>query len=83
VWREALEGWNMKDSPFLKDLEDKARSAGRAEMLLHFLERRFKAVPDDLRRAIAVEQDPQRLAAWADAALAARSLRAFRQEAGI
>jgi hypothetical protein len=83
VWREALEGWNMKESQIVKEWEDKARAEAKAEMLLQVLEKRFKTIPDDLRTAILTMQDPQRLTTWADLAFSTRSLSSFRKKAGL
>jgi len=87
AWRKLMEGWNMKESQIVKEWEDKARAEGeargKAELLLKILEKRFKAVPDDLRAAILAQQDAQRLTVWADIAFAVRSLRRFRDQAGL
>ena len=76
----------MKESQLVKEWEDKARregeAKGKAEALLQFLTRRFKAVPDDLRTAILAAPE-DRLTAWLDIAFAARSLRRFRDQAGL
>jgi hypothetical protein len=80
----------MKESQLVKEWEDKARregelkgkTEGKAEALLPFLTRRFKGVPDDLRTAILAASE-DRLTAWLDIAFAARSLRRFRDQAGL
>jgi hypothetical protein len=79
VWREALKGLNMQESPFMKQWENKVR----AEDLLQILAKRFKAVPDDLRTAIVAVNETERLVGWIDLAITSRTLRSFRREAGV
>ncbi len=83
VWIKALEGWAMKESPTIESLFTEAKAESMAEVLLQVLHHRFKNVPDDLRTAILAVQDPQRMTAWVDTAFAARTLRRFREEAGL
>jgi hypothetical protein len=91
VWSKALEGWNMKESTIIKQLEDaaeakgvlKGEAKGTAKSLLKILQKRFKAVPEDLRAAILAVQDDARLSTWLDIALESRSLRRFRQETNV
>jgi hypothetical protein len=87
IWREALRGWNMKDSQIVKQWEDRARAEGEvrgeAEMLLHILEKKFKQVPKDLQDAIFTTNDKERLYNWADLAVSARSLKSFRKQADV
>jgi hypothetical protein len=63
--------------------KSEGKAEGMAEALVKVLQRRFKAVPDDLRAAVAATQDAKRLTDWIDLAFEARSLRAFRQKAGL
>jgi hypothetical protein len=79
VWREALKGWNMKESQIVKEWQAEAK----AEMLIQILQKRFKAIPEDLRAAILAAKDPEQLTTWADVAFTVRSLRRFRQQAGL
>lgn len=84
----------MKESQIVKEWEDKARregeargkvegkAEGKAESLLQVLQKRFKKVPDDLRAAI-VAAEESRFTGWLDIALGARSLRRFREQAGL
>jgi hypothetical protein len=83
LWRETLKGWNMRESPFLKELEDQARAAAKAEDLLQILQERFEAVPGDLRSAILGVQDLQRLTAGLSLAIKVRTLASFRKKAGL
>jgi hypothetical protein len=95
AWREALRGWDVMESQIVKEWTAQARAEGlalgkaeglregEAKALLRVLQRRFKAVPDDLRAAVEAVQEAERLAAWLDLALEARSLRQFRTRAGL
>jgi hypothetical protein len=91
AWRKALEGWNMKESQLVKEWEDKARlegeikgrTEGKAETLVQILNKRFKSVPDDLRATLLAEPNAQRLTDLVEIAIAARSLKTFRQKAGL
>jgi hypothetical protein len=81
--RETLKGWNMRESPFLKELEDQARAAAKAEDLLRILQARVKTVPGDLKTAILGEQNIERLNSWLDLAAKARTVASFRKKAGL
>jgi hypothetical protein len=91
AWREALKGWDVMESQVVREWtaqaraegEAKGKAEGKAEALLQVLQRRFKAVPDDLRSAIQAVQGPDRLTAWIDLAFESRSLRQFRHKAGL
>jgi hypothetical protein len=86
-WEKALEGFDVKESPFLKALEDnalaKGKTEGKAEALLQMLGKRFKTVPDDLRTAILAQTDSERLTEWTDLAFTVRSLKGFREKAEV
>jgi hypothetical protein len=81
----------MKESQIIKQWEEEARARGKArgraegmaEVLLHVMEKRFKQVPKDLRDTVLAIRDADRLLALADAALSARTLRRFREQAGV
>jgi hypothetical protein len=79
AWRQALEGWNVKESPIVKEWENMAT----ANALLEVLQTRFKDVPADLRAALLAEQDSQRLTSLIQLAVKARSLGGFRKNAGL
>jgi hypothetical protein len=83
LWARTLEGWNVRESPFLKQQEDRALAKGKAESLLQILQQRFKTVPDDLSTAILEVQDLGRLTSWINLAVSARTLRTFRKQAGV
>ncbi len=79
LWRELLKGWNMKESQIVKEWQAEAK----AEALLQVLQQRFKAVPEDLRTAVLAVKDLDRLTAWIDLAVSARTLKGFRKQAGV
>jgi hypothetical protein len=90
-WIKALEEWNMTESKIIGSLlaaaeakaEAKGKTEGKAEMLVEVLQKRFKKVPDDLRARILAEQQSERLSDWSEVALGVRSLRKFRERAGL
>jgi hypothetical protein len=82
-WKQALEGWNMRQSMVITEWQDEAREEGRREAqrtdLRRVLQTRFFVpVPDDLAAAIETVADSEELARWLDIALTAVSLDAFR-----
>jgi hypothetical protein len=82
-WKQALEGWNMRQSMVITEWQDEAREKGRREAqridLRRVLQTRFFVpVPDDLAAAIETVADSEELARWLDIALTAVSLDAFR-----
>jgi hypothetical protein len=83
AWREALKGWDVMESQIVKEWTAQARAEGAALALLRMLERRFKTVPDDLRTAIEAVADAARLVDCIDHVQQSRTLRQFRQKAGL
>ena len=86
-WKQALEGWNMRQSMVITEWQNEARMEGRAEErletrrahLLDVLQARFPVtVPDDLTTAIQAGADSEKLARWLKIASTADSLDAFR-----
>jgi predicted transposase YdaD len=90
-WKQALEGWNMRQSMVITEWQDEARAEGREEgreegrretqraALLQVLEARFSVpVPNDLTTAIQADADAEELARWLKIASTADSLDAFR-----
>ncbi len=87
AWREALKGWNMRESQQVLEWQAEARAEGLAEglaegqrkFLLRTLERQFHApVPDDLKAVVETLTDPDELARWHDMAFTAPTLDAYR-----
>jgi hypothetical protein len=75
LWREAVEGWNVRQSEAV--LEWQAEASAR--MLLRLLALRFPpGAPEDLATTIQRTTDNQTLERWFDAAYNARSLEEFR-----
>jgi hypothetical protein len=95
AWEKALKGWDVMESPIVKRWTAQARAEGeargeargeakgKAEALVQVLEERFEEVPADLRAALAGQKDARRLKEWLSLALTERSLRLFRQKAGL
>ena len=86
-WKQALEGWNLRQSMVITEWQDEARAEGREEGrrearradLMEVVQARFPIpVPDDLVTAIQAETDSKELARWLKIASTADSLDAFR-----
>lgn len=87
IWRDALEGWNVKQSQQVLEWQAEARReglregelAGQRAALLRALRVRFKKkIPAKVSAAIAALNDLDELARWLDAALTADSFEVFR-----
>lgn len=87
VWRQALERWNMRESPQVLEWQAEARAEGRAEAgrearidyIRRALRQRFGApIPTDLEQQLTALKREADLDRWFDAILAASSLDAFR-----
>lgn len=83
VWDHALKGWGMVESQVIGRWKQEGRQEGQLEMqrkdLLKVLRSRFGAtLPSEVETAVQQQTQPDVLARWFDAALAADSLEAFR-----
>jgi hypothetical protein len=82
VWRRALEGWDVQESPIVKQWQQKALERGVAAMrqsVVRVLQVQSKeALPSDILEAIDKQNDLDELVAWHDLALQAVSPDAFR-----
>jgi hypothetical protein len=78
LWEQALEGWNMLESPVVAEW----KAETKREDLLRVLQFRFPAqVPADLEAAIQTQVDLDTLSRWFDAVLRVASLDEFRSVA--
>jgi hypothetical protein len=82
-WKQALEGWNMRQSMVITEWQDEARAAERLETrradLFRFLQARFKIkVPVDLAAAVQEVVDSDELNRFIDIVATTDSLDAFR-----
>jgi hypothetical protein len=76
IWRNELEGWNMKRSASVMEWQAEAR----VEDILEVLQLRFGTeLPADLVQRIRATTDLAQLKSWLAAAVKARSLNKFRQ----
>ena len=71
LWRTALEGWQMKTSPFLDEIvrETTQEVEGRSgrQMLFAVIGSRLgKSIPDEIRRRISAEKDFARMIRWTE-----------------
>ena len=78
-WKQALEGWNVTESPIVNEWKAEGEAKGKRESLLQFLRLRFtEELPSDLLSAIESESDLGRLARGIAAAAKAASIEQFR-----
>lgn len=83
LWKQALEGWNVRVSQQVQEWKDEGRVEGelkkQREVLLLALETRGKGpVPGDLVELIQTTEDMDLLSRWFRAALVANSFDEFR-----
>ncbi len=79
LWKQALEGWNVRVSQQVLEWQNEGERKGRQADLLRVLEKHGKGpVPSDLMEAIQATEDINLLSRWFDAALEANSLDDFR-----
>jgi hypothetical protein len=82
-WRQALKGWNMRESQVILEWQREARAEAvlttQRSNLLRALQLRFKKLPPDLKAAVVELTDLEELSRWFDAAVTAPSLDAFRE----
>jgi hypothetical protein len=92
LWRQALEGWNMRQSMQVLEWQAEARQEGKAEGrlegkiegkiedLLRLLEKRFRRkVPAVVVQRIRATTDIAQLAEWFDKAITIGSMKEFRE----
>lgn len=82
-WLRKLEGWQMRESQYIKRWESVGEERGvvatRREVLMKVLGRLEDPVPESVRLAIEGTNDPATLARWFDVALDAGSMADFRK----
>ena len=83
VWREALKGWNMRESPQVLEWQAEARAEARYETRAEDIRRAIRLrlgtpIPSDLKEQLAGLKREADLDRWFEAALMAPSLDAFR-----
>jgi hypothetical protein len=79
VWRKALKGWNMRESPQVLEWQAEARLETRAEYVRRAIRLRFGTpVPADLEDQLSTLKSEAELDRWFDASQTAPSLDAFR-----
>ncbi len=69
LWQAALEGWQMKTSPFLDEIAREATQAndgrrGRQMVMAMISARLGASIPEDIRKRITTEQDFDRMLQW-------------------
>jgi hypothetical protein len=83
VWKSALEGWSMIESPFFQEIRAAGQAAGQADALLVLLEARFpKQIAEDIIQLIRKTTDANMLSRWIRSAATAQTLLEFRKLIG-
>ena len=76
LWKNALEGWNVRKSELL----EQSRNEGRLELLNRMFEKRFQSVPPaDLIEKWKQASDLDQVLTWTEALLQAITPEAYRQ----
>jgi hypothetical protein len=88
VWKEALRGWNMKESKQVLEWMAQGKAEGEAARaasdILRLLARRLPpGVPPDVAARIQATTDLQRLGDWFDLAIVAASVEGFCEAADL
>jgi hypothetical protein len=97
LWRKALEGFKMNESPVAREWRAAARSEGersgllkgeikgKAELLILALQERFGVLPEELESRIKASADSEQLNRWMrlGVSVSVTTLEQFRQQAGI
>jgi hypothetical protein len=82
LWKQALEGWNMRESQQVLEWQEEARhegrQEGRQEMLLNLLQVQFGSpLPESLVAEVRTLEDERELSRWMVAALRSATLGDF------
>jgi hypothetical protein len=89
LWKKALEGFKMNESPVAREWRAEARREGeikgKADMVVRVLKRRLGegAVPEDVVTRIKACTDSDQLDRWMDLAALATTLQQFQDDAGL
>ena len=83
LWEKALEGWNVKESPFAEGLVAEGETKAYASIILTELRQKFAPLPDDVVSAIRSQRSPDRLQQWVSTAFRCSDLADFRQRIGL
>jgi hypothetical protein len=95
LWRKALEGFKMNESPVAREWRAEARREGEREgerkgkiegkidVVLRILQRRRITLPEDLLARIRACTDSEKIDRWVDSAAVATTLEEFRRDGGF
>jgi hypothetical protein len=65
LWRAALEGWQVKNSPYLMEVAQEAEDRrGRQMVTAMICAQLGTSIPEDIRKRIGAEQDFDRMLRW-------------------
>ncbi len=82
-WETALKGFNMIESPLVREWKDAARIEGKVDSLVRVVKGRYKGAPDEVTEGIRSCQDLEKLDRWLDVAAMVDTLEEFRQQTGL
>lgn len=83
VWKQALEGFNVRESSVVNEWVAEGKVERRAEDVRKVLEARFKTLPEDLIARLTSTRVDEVLLSWLLLAAQVENLEQFRQKAGI
>jgi hypothetical protein len=86
-WETALKGFNVIESPLVREWKDAARLEGRIEKMIDSLVRvvkaKYKGAAEEVSESIRACQDLEKLDRWLDVALMVDTLEEFRRQTGL
>ncbi len=80
MWKNALRGWNMIESSWVKEWEDSGRRKATTQIVLKLLQNKFGALPADLPNRVGEIGDLNVLNRLLDEALQVGNLDEFRKQ---
>src|SRR5262249_46280661 len=79
LWAKALEGWNVQESPIMREWLREAEEKGMRSMLLHQLRSRFsEPLPADVVASVEAQTDAKELLRWGEVAMKSDTIQKFR-----
>ncbi len=94
-WEIALKGFNMIESPLVREWKDAARTEGKIEgkfegkietkidWLVRVVKGKYKGEVEQVSEGIRASRDPETLDRWLDVALTVEALEEFRKQTGL
>jgi hypothetical protein len=86
-WEIALKGFNMVESPLVREWKDAARNEGKVEgkvdSVMRVMNVKFRGAVPEVGAAVRVCRDLETLDRWLDVALTVDTLEEFRRQTGL